>query len=171
MGAPTFFQFVVVILLSILILLFSPKAFAASTTKVDVFQITDISTQESMPLIYQSLVVYRRHGADVDIYGYDLDKEKEFPLVLRPNEQVPTGLFENFLVYDDYVDISVDYSDVRMLNVKTGKDILIAGGPGNQTSGVTNGNHVVYIDGTGACGKVMSFNLPRVSHFKLLSYC
>ena len=48
--------------------------------------------------------------------------------------------------------------DIRMYNIKTGEDTLVAGASGAQTSGVTNGQYVIYIDG-GACGSLKAYKI------------
>jgi hypothetical protein len=91
-------------------------------------------------------VVYRRHGApDVDIFGYDLRTGEEFPLVQRPGHQFPSGLFGSYLVYTEDTGNPIDKSDARLLNYETGEDILIAGGPGNQSGGDIYDELVTYI--------------------------
>jgi beta propeller repeat protein len=123
----------------------TPVIPVGSRTEVTKFQITSTGVQENAPLIYKDLVVYRRHGApDVDIFGYDLRTGAEFPLVQRPGNQSPSGLFGSYLVYTEDTRDPTDESDVRLLNYETGEDILIAGGPGKQSGGGIYGDLVTY---------------------------
>lgn len=151
-------QFLTALIISFVILLL-PGAVGASTS-VNLFQITTDGNQQKDAFIFKDLVAYTNFGGSqgIDIWGYDLDDGNNFPIIERPGQQFLTGLFGNLLVYED-VDDSSNY-DVRLHNFRTGKDELIAGGPGAQTSGVTNGRYVVYIDG-GACGQLLAYNLRR----------
>jgi hypothetical protein len=125
----------------------TPTVLVGSKTEVTRFQITSTGVQENAPLIFKDLVVYRRHGApDVDIFGYDLRTGEEFPLVQRPGHQFPSGLFGSYLVYTEDTGNPIDKSDARLLNYETGEDILIAGGPGNQSGGDIYDELVTYIN-------------------------
>lgn len=144
------------ILLSLfsLVILLTPTSVEADTL-VNTFRITDDGTQQSAPLIFGNLVAYNSYG---DIWGYKLDTKVNYPILQKPGLQFLTGFNGNRIIYEDVDDLTSNY-DVRLYNIKTGKDILIAGGPGSQTSGVTNGSVVVYIDG-GACG---TLNLYKIN--------
>jgi len=135
--------------------------FVGSRTEVTKFQITSTGVQENAPLIYQDPVVYRRHGApDVDIFGYDLRTGAEFPLVQRPGNQSPSGLFGSYLVYTEDTKDPTDESDVRLLNYETGEDILIAGGPGKQSGGGIYGDLVTYrTNVSGGFGDLYVYNI------------
>jgi hypothetical protein len=125
----------------------TPTVLVGPRTEVTRFQITSTGVQENAPHIFKDLVVYRRHGPpDVDIFGYDLRTGEEFPLVQRPGHQFPSGLFGSYLVYTEDTGNPIDKSDARLLNYETGKDILIAGGPGNQSGGDIYDELVTYIN-------------------------
>lgn len=131
------------------------------TTEVNTFRITTDGSQQTGPLIYRDLVVYTNYGGSdgIDIWGYNLRTKENFPIIEKTGQQFLTGFHRNLVVYEDVDDITLT-SDVRLYNLRTGEDILIAGGGGSQGSGVTNGRFVVYIDG-GACGKLYVYHLRR----------
>jgi len=133
---------------------------ASSHFSLENFQITDTGVQENAPLIDNNIVVFRRHESSVNIYGYDLKKKKEFPLVTKPHDQLPTGFHGTYLIYEDQTGDPTDLADLRLLNTRTRRDVLVAGGSGSQTSGVTDGKYVVYIDG-GACGTLHAYDIRR----------
>ena len=117
-------------------------------TEVTKFQITSTGVQENTPLIFEDLVVYRRHGTpDVDLFGYNLGTGEEFPLVQKPGTQGISGLFGRYLVY-------IDNGDVRLLNVDTGEDVLVAGGPETEYGGGMYGDLVTYTTNASSSGGV-----------------
>lgn len=142
------------------IILFLLVAPAKAATSVNLFQITSDGSQQKDAFINKNLVAYTNFGGSqgIDVWAYDLKDKINFPVIERPGQQFITNLFGNLIIYEN-VDDSSNY-DVRLYNVKTHQDKLIAGGPGAQTSGVTNGDYVVYIDG-GACGSIHLYNLRR----------
>jgi hypothetical protein len=143
----------------------TPQVQAKHSTTVEKFQITSTSEQENAPIINKKLVVYRRHNAsDVDVFGYDLKTEKELVLVQRPGHQSPVDLSDKYLLYtDDTLDPTIQ-QDVRLLNLRTKVDTLIAGGPGIQTAGAMWGNTVAYIEGYN-CGELFIYNLHLKTRF------
>lgn len=149
-------------LLLLFFLFFSP-AYAA--TSVNLFQITTDGSQQKDPLIDKNLVVYTTFGGSggIDIEGYDLREGQFFPIITKPGQQFATSLHNKLIIYDDYDDGNPGPNyDVRLYNLGTGKDQLIAGGAGDQVGGVTNGRDVVYLDG-GFCGAVHIYNLKKGS--------
>lgn len=142
-----------------LVILFLP-GIAGASTSVNLFQITTDGSQQKDAFVFKDLVAYTNFGGSqgIDIWGYDLNNGNNFPIIERPGQQFLTGLFGNLLVYED-VDDSSNY-DVRLHNFRTGKDELVAGDEGAQTSGVTNGKYVIYING-GACGTLHAYNIRK----------
>lgn len=125
-------------------------------TVVNTFQITSEGSQQSTPYIYKNLVVYGSLG---EVWGYDLKTQENFEIFQRAGGQFVTDFSENLIIYEDTPE-GESAPDVRMYNVKKNKDELVAGGPGSQGSGVTNGKYVVYING-GACGNLLAYSLRR----------
>ena len=140
-------------LLPLLLLALTPQAIFATTT-ANTFQITTDGSQQTSPFIDKNLVVYTSNS---DIWGYDFGTATNFPILERDGQQFTTGFFRNLVVYED-TPTGESAPDVRMYNVRNGRDMLIAGGSGAQAGGVTNGKYVVYIDG-GACGSVHAYNI------------
>lgn len=130
-----------------------------AATSVNLFQITTDGSQQSQPLIHKNLVGYTNFGGTggIDIWGYNLENKENFPIIEKVGQQFLTGLYGNLVVYEDVNDDTLT-SDIRFYNMKTKKDILIAGGIGSQSDGVTNGKEVVYING-GACGTLNSYEI------------
>lgn len=144
-----------ILLLPLLTLLF-PFQVVNAATVVNTFQITTDGSQQTSPFVYKDMVVYTSLS---DIWGYNLDTGINFPILEKDGFQFTTDLHRNLIIYED-TPPSEATSDVRMYNIKTGKDTLIAGGPGSQGAGVTNGKIVAYIDG-GACGSLKVYNIRK----------
>lgn len=147
-------------LLVIPLLLASPVQ-ADPATEVDLFQITSNGSQQSSPLINRNLVVYTNFGGSkgIDIWGYNTRTEENFPIIEKDGEQFLTGFHGNFIVYEN-TDVGSITPDVRLYHLRNGRDTLVAGGAGAQTSGVTNGEVVVYING-GACGSLHVYDIEE----------
>src|SRR3989344_5381041 len=137
------------------LVLLIPEAVYAATT-VNLFQVTSEGSQQTTPYIYQDLVVYGSLG---EIWGYDLRTQENFEIFSRAGGQFVTDFSENLVIYEDTPE-GESTSDVRMYNVKMNEDELVVGGAGAQTSGVTNGNYIVYIDG-GACGDILAYHIKK----------
>lgn len=146
----------VLVLFLIALSLFYKPSIANAFVSVNLSQITSDSSQQKDPLVYDNLVAYDSMS---DIWGYSLDTKTNFPILEKSGQQYLTDFYKNLVVYDDVDDITLT-SDVRLYNTASHEDILIAGGLGSQTGGVTNGKEVVYIEG-GACGRLFSYNLKN----------
>ncbi len=146
---------------TVAILLNISPAFAASNPEVNLFQITQTPYQETHTFVHDNIVVYTTFGGagGIDIWGYDRKNNTNFPIIEKDDQQWVTHLYKKWLVYEDFDESSQSY-DVRLYNLRTKKDILITPGSGNYTSGVTNGDEVVYIDG-GACGVLMAYDIDN----------
>ncbi len=132
---------------------------------VDAFRITTDGSQQSGPRIYKNLVYWTdwRGGEEtsLDIYGYDLDEEREFPVLVKEGQQWLAGFNRRWLVYNEYFGVEdLNSYDVRVKNLRTGQDLVIAGGEGSQSAEDLYRNTVVYIEG-GACGKLFAYDLRR----------
>ncbi len=137
-----------------LVLLLQSSVISQAATSVNLFQITTEGSQQKDPLICKDLVAYDSLG---DIWGYNLETKENFPLLEKSGQQYLTSFFKSLIVYEDVDDVTLT-SDIRLYNMKTKEDILIAGGTGSQSDGVTNGKEVVYING-GACGTLNSYEI------------
>jgi len=149
------------VLFFLLSFLFVTPVFAS--VSVDTIRITSDGSQQSSPLIYPFHLAFNNLG---DIWGYDHILKQNYPILEKPGLQYLTGLYQNLLVYEDVDDVTQS-SDVRLYNMDTREDILVAGGLGSQGAGVTNGKVVVYIDG-GACGPLYSYNIASRSTTKIV---
>lgn len=127
------------------------------------FQITYDSSQQTSPQVYGHRVVYTSFS---DIWGYDFNAGVNFPILEKDGQQFTTGFYKKWIIYED-TPAGETGTDVRAYNLATGEDILVAGGSGSQTSGVTNGKQVVYIDG-GACGALMVYDMHEGSSEKIV---
>jgi len=142
-------------------LLITPNLFfkiplAEASTKVNLFQITSDSTQQKDPIVYKNIVAYDSLS---DIWGYKLDTKTNFSILEKPGQQYLTGFFKNLIIYDDFNE-TTSHDSVRLYNMATKEDTLIAGEPGSRSGGVTNGRYVMYIEG-GACGQIHAYNLKK----------
>jgi len=148
----------VFLLILLLVLLPNQVLAAPGPTQVNLFQVTTDGGQQKDALIYNNQIAYTNFSGSqgIDIWGYNIVDGINFPIIERAGQQFITGFFGNLIVYEDVDNLS-NY-DVRLYNMRDGEDILIAGGPGAQGSGVTNGKYVVYING-GACGSIHAYNL------------
>lgn len=144
-----------VILFFLPLFFFLPQIVQAATV-ANTFQITTDGSQQTSPFINKDMVVYTSLS---DIWGYNLDTSTNFPVLQKDGQQFTTDLFNNLVIYED-TPVSESAPDVRMFNIKTGKDTLVAGGTGSQGSGVTNGKVVAYVDG-GACGSLKIYNIRK----------
>lgn len=145
----------ILLLLPLLTIVFPPQVVQAATI-ANTFQITSDGSQQTAPYVDRNMVVYTHLS---DIWGYNLDTDTNFPVLERDGQQFTTGFFRNWVVYEDTPTGEVA-TDVRIHNVRNGKDILVAGGPGSQGAGVTNGKVVAYIDG-GACGSMKVYDIHK----------
>lgn len=150
-------------LLSLITQFFIPSKVKAinSEIQVDLFQITSDGSQQSTPLIYEDLVAYTNFGGShgIDIWGYNLSTNENFPIIEKEGTQFLTGLHKDLVIYENTEPGDLT-TDLRAYDIHSNEDILIAGGEGSQTSGVTNGKEVLYIEG-GACGRLYAYNLRR----------
>lgn len=143
------------IILPLILLSSTPQTVFASTT-ANTFQITTDGSQQKDPLIQKNVIAYDSLS---DIWAYDFDTQINYPLIQKDGEQYLTGFYKNLILYDN-IDVGASTSEVRMYNIETGKDTLIAGGSVSHSGGVTNGKYVIYLDG-GACGPVHAYNLKK----------
>lgn len=134
--------------------IFILPAVVRAATSVNLFQITNGTS--SGPYIYKNLVVYGSLG---EIWGHDLNTQENFEILNRAGQQFVTDFSNGLVIYEDTPDSEIT-PDVRMYNVESNTDELIAGGIGAQAGGVTNGNFVIYIDG-GACGVIHAYNIKK----------
>jgi len=142
-------------ILPIIYFALTPQAIFA-TTVANTFQITADGNQQTAPYVDRNMAVYTHLS---DIWGYNFDTDTNAPVLERAGQQFTTHFFKNLVIYEDTPN-GESAPDVRIYNIKNGKDTLAAGGPGAQTSGVTNGKVVAYIDG-GACGSLKVYNIRK----------
>lgn len=145
--------------LTVLFSIFAFFLFASpiyASTQVNLFQVTTDGSQQKDAFVYKDLVAYDSLS---DIWGYNLETKENFPLIQKDGQQYITHLYKNLVVYQDIPLGSID-GDIRIYNVKTGMDTLIIGGPNSYSSGGTNGNYVIYLDG-GACGSLYAYNIHK----------
>lgn len=143
------------LLLPLLLISLTPQAILAATV-ANTYQITTDGSQQTAPYVDRNMAVYTSLS---NIWGYNFDTDTNAPFLERDGQQFTTGFFRNWVVYEDTPTGEVA-PDVRIHNVRNGKDILVAGGPGSQGAGVTNGKVVAYIDG-GACGSLKVYNIRK----------
>ncbi len=142
------------------LLLFIIALFASSTIvkaiSVNTFQVTTDGSQQKDAFVYKDLIAYDSLS---DIWEYNLETKENFPIIQKDGQQYITHLYKNLIVYQDIPPDSGD-GDIRIYNVKTGKDTLIIGEPNTYSSGGTNGEYVIYLDG-GACGSLYTYHIRR----------
>lgn len=129
---------------------------AGAVTTVNLFQITNDGSQQKDALIYKDIVAYDSLS---DIWAYNIDSQTNYPLIQKDGEQYATSLYKNLIIYDN-LNIGSSVYQVRMFDINTNKDILIAGGIVSHSGGVTNGQYVVYLDNS-ACGPIHSYNIKK----------
>lgn len=144
------------ILLLLPLLFIFPFQVVQAATVANTFQITTDSSQQTSPFIDKNLAVYTSNS---DIWGYDFDLNTNFAVLEKDGQQFTTDLFNNLVVYEDMPTGETD-SDVRLYNINTGIDTLIAGGSGSEAGGVTNGKYVIYIN-NGACREIHAYNIKK----------
>lgn len=138
-----------------LFLVSSSSALAKKPTAFTKFQITNEGHQQNSPHISGKIVVWTDwRGEDLDIWMYNLDSQKESSLIIRPKHQVVYGIWEDKVVYRDE---NTTPASMRILNIKSGKDIIVASGD-NVVGGAIYENKVVYVDGYSS-GKLYLYNL------------
>lgn len=152
----------ILLLLPLLTLLF-PLQVVNAATVANTFQITTDGSQQTSPFIHNKMVVYTSLS---DIWGYNLKTKQNFQILQKDDLQFTSDFYQNLIIYENS---NPDQStDVFMYNLKTKKDTLVAGGPGSQGSGVTNGRVVAYIDG-GACGSLKLYDIRSKTTEQIVS--
>jgi len=162
-------KIILYVLFAISFLFCSSKIAKAAT--FDLFHIIYNGTQQNEPLIYKNLIIWTdwRGALGLDIWGYDLKTKQEFPIIKdKIGHQRATGPSDKYLVYNDD-NGNLGENDVRVLNLKTGEDKLVAGRSVNQANGVISGNYIVYIEG-GVCGKLIGYNLVSEKSTLIVNY-
>lgn len=136
---------------------------ARRATEVDVFQISDGPEREDYPVVYRNLILYSDGNGDgFDIYQYNTRTGVTSPVLVKPGQQFLNGYNGRFVLYTEYVgdeDPANPY-DLRAYDVRRGRDLLVAGGPGAQMGGKIDGNKIVYVDGYGT-GDLYVYDLSR----------
>lgn len=133
---------------------FSPSS--ANAVNINTFQVTTDGSQQKDALVYKNLIAYDSLS---DIWGYNLDTKENFPIIQKDGQQYITDFNDNLIVYQDIPTDSPN-GEIRIYNIKTGKDTLIIGEPNSYSSGGTNGEYVIYLDG-GACGSLYTYHIHR----------
>lgn len=123
---------------------------------VDTFQVTTDGSQQKDAFVYKDLIVYDSLS---DIWGYNLETQENFPIIQKDGQQYITDFYNNFIVYQDIPPDSGN-EDIRLYNIKNGKDTLIIGEPNSYSSGGTNGEYVIYLQG-GACGSLYAYHIRK----------
>ncbi len=144
-----------VLVLLLTFLLYKPSI-AEAVTNVNLFQITNDSSQQKDSIVYRNIVAYDNLS---DIWAYNIDTKINYPLIQKNGDQFLTGFNKELIVYDN-LETGASILQVRLYNTKTNNDVLIAGGTISHSGGVTNGKYVVYLDG-GACGAIHAYNLKK----------
>lgn len=136
---------------------------ANAATSVNPFQITTDGGQQKDAQVYKNTVAYTNFNGTggIDVWGYDVNTQQNFPIIDKPGQQFLTSFDNKLIIYDDFNETSSHYS-VRLHNMASNEDMLIAGEPGSRSSGVTNGKFVVYVEG-GACGQIHAYNLKKMT--------
>lgn len=132
-----------------------------SAVTVNTFQVTTDGSQQKDPIVYKDLVAYTNFGGTggIDIWLYNLKTKQNSPIITKLGQQFLTSFYKGFIIYDDFDESTQRYS-VRLYNMKTKEDTLIAGGSTSHSGGVTNGKYVIYLD-SGACGQIHAYNLKK----------
>lgn len=137
------------------------RATSLFPSSIEVSKLTETGDQENSPLIYGKKVVYRRHSSpDVNIYSYDLKTKSETLIVDRPGHQSPVQLSNQYLLYNEDTQDATDQQDVRIKDLRSGKDVLISGGEGNQSAGAIFADKVAYIKAYD-CGELVIHSIRR----------
>ncbi len=139
-----------------LLLIFSVSTSTVWAVSVNTFQVTTDGSQQKDAFVYKDLIVYDSLS---DIWGYNLDTKENFPIIQKDGEQYITDLYNNLIVYQDIPPGSTT-GIIKLYNVKTSKDTLIIGDPNSYSSGGTNGDYVIYLDG-GACGSLYAYHIRK----------
>ena len=140
----------------LVICFFSILSTTVQAVTVNTFQVTTDGSQQKDAFVYKDLIAYDSLS---DIWGYNLDTRENFPIIEKEGEQYITDLYNNLIVYQDIPPASTT-GDIRLYNVKTGQDVLIIDGPNSYSSGGTNGDYVIYLDG-GACGSLYAYQIRK----------
>lgn len=134
-------------------------------TDVDLFQITTDGLQQSGAAIYQDTVMWTdwRGSIDtsLDIYGYNLKKKQEFPVIVKEGQQRLAGFDNRYVVYNQYFDASDPNAyDVRVYDLKKSEDTAITDEVGSQSAEDYHNRTIVYLEG-GACGTLYAYNIVK----------
>ena len=136
--------------------LYLPISTQVYAVSVNTFQVTTDGSQQKDAFVYKDLIAYDSLS---DIWGYNLETHENFSIIHKDGQQYITDLYNNLIVYQD-IPPSSSSGDIRLYNIKTGKDTLIIGGPNSYSSGGINGDYVIYLDG-GACGSLYTYHIRK----------
>lgn len=140
------------LLFSSLLLFISPTSIKA--VSINTFQVTTDGSQQKDAFVFKNLIVYDSLS---DIWEYNLETKENLPIIQKDGQQYITDLYNNIIIYQDIPPDSSD-GDIRVYNITNGIDNLIIGEPNSYSSGGTNGNYVIYLEG-GACGTLYAYHL------------
>src|SRR3989344_7321996 len=148
-------NFYLFLLLFIFFLLFTSLS-PVKAASVNTFQVTTDGSQQKDAFVYKDLIAYDSLS---DIWGYNRETHENYPIIQRDGQQYITDLYNSLIVYQEIPPDSGN-GDIRLFNIKTGQDSLIIGEPNSYSSGGTNGEYVIYLDG-GACGSLYALHMRR----------
>ena len=123
---------------------------------VGTFQVTTEGSQQKDAFVFKDYIAY---DSQSDIWIYNLETKQDYPVIQKEGEQYITDFQGNLIVYQDIAP-GQGNGDIRTYNVRNGKDALIIGELNSYSSGATNGDYVVYLDG-GACGSLYAYRIRR----------
>lgn len=136
--------------IGVLIVFGTPLSTKASPNKNLTFnkwRVTTSKMAQTEPVIYKDSVYFRLVESNIqsNIWIHNLKINEEYPVIEKLGEELPVAADNNWLLHNDYNSTSPEnWYDVNLLNLKTGEDILIAGGPENQVAQDLYGNYVIY---------------------------
>ncbi|MGD2249191.1 MAG: MopE-related protein [Candidatus Methanofastidiosia archaeon] len=129
------------------------------------FQITTNKNNQTDPAIYDNIVVWTddRQG-NLDIYGYDLSKNKEFQITSDENSQSNPAIYEDIVVWEDYRNGN---ADIYGYNLKIHQEFQITSDPQSQEDPAIYGSVVIWKQGKAGEQGIYGYDLLEQVSFQV----
>ena len=118
------------------------------------------------PFVYGSIIVWTdTRSDDGDVYGYDLDREREFSIAVKQGEQgYPARIWGDYVTWHDNRSGSWD---IYLFDLSTREESVIIDAPGSQAYASCYGTYIVYHDKRGATWDIYCYDLSTKEEFAI----
>lgn len=128
-------------------------------------RITNDTVSQSWPASGGNLIVWtdRRYSND-DIYAYDMDKHREFPIVVAPSEQKMPSTDGKHVVW---VDTRNGNDDIYGYNIETQTEFPIVTGSCTRLCPAVSGRYAIWREDDGANAHIYGYDLQTKTRFPI----